>query len=66
MKGLIFKRDLGLISGIHDRRRNERWQEMPYTEGIRSPLFDIPVECTKRLRGHTHARDSSQEFPVSE
>ena len=33
---------------------------MPYIEGIRSPLFDIPVECTKWLRGHTHARDSSR------
>ena len=40
MKGLIFKRDLGLISGIYDRKRNDlRWQEMPYTEGIRSPFF---------------------------
>ena len=60
MKGLIFKRYLGLISGIYDRRRNERWQKMPYIEGIRSPLFDIPVECTKWLRGHTYARDSSR------
>jgi len=47
MKGLIFMGELGLIPGIYDRRRNERWQEMPYTEGIRFPLFDIPVECKK-------------------
>ena len=33
MKGLIFKRNLGLISEIYDRRRNERWQKMPYIEG---------------------------------
>ena len=67
MKGLIFKRDLGLISGIYDSKRNDlRWKEMPYIEGIRSPLFDIPVECKKQLRGHTHVRDSSQELPVSE
>ena len=67
MKGLIFKRDLGLIFGIYISKRNDlRWKEMPHIEGIRSPLFDIPVECTKQLRGHTHARDSSQEFPVSE
>ena len=61
MKGLIFKRDLGLISGIYISKRNDlRWKEMPYIEGIRSPLFDIPVECTKRLRGHTHAPDFDQ------
>ena len=40
MKGLIFKRDLGLISGIYDSKRNDlRWKEMPYIEGIRSPLL---------------------------
>ena len=66
MKGLIFKGELGLIPGIYDRRRNERWQEMPYTEGIRFPLFDIPVECKEQLRGRTYVSDSSQEFPVSE
>jgi len=54
MKGLIFKRGLGLITGIYDRKRNDlRWQEMLYIEEIRSPLFDIPVECKKQLRGRT-------------
>ena len=69
MKGLIFKRDLGLISGIYDRIRNNLlWQEMPYIEGIRSPFLDIPVECKKQLEATQILVTilSKSQFPVCE
>ena len=67
MKGLIFKGELGLIPGIYDRR-NERLQEMPYIEGIRSPLLDIPVECKKQLEATQILVTilSKSQFPVCE
>ena len=39
---------------------------MPYIEGTRPPLLDLPVECKKQLRGHTNVSDSDSFLSVSD